>query len=98
MQITLEGKKFTAPSPKARAVRKAIEITEKVDFNNMKAADLDNLLGYIVDLFGKQFTLDDIYDGLDADKLIPTLMECLNGVVGTLGAKLEQFPNVQAGK
>ena len=98
MQITLREKNFIAPAPKARAVRKAIEITEKVDFNNMKAADLDNLVDYIVQLFDKQFTIDDIYDGLEADKLIPTLMDCINDVVGTMGAKLEKFPNAQAEK
>jgi len=98
MQINLGEKTYIAPAPKARAVRKAIEMTEKVNFNDMKASDLDNLVDYIVGLFGNQFTIDDIYDGLDADKLISTLMDCINGVVGTMGAKLDQFPNGKAGK
>jgi hypothetical protein len=93
MQIQLGDKSYIAPAPKARAVRKAIEITEKINFNNLKAIDLDNLVDYIVQLFDKQFSLDDIYDCLDADKLIPTLMDCINGVAGTMGAKLNQFPN-----
>lgn len=97
MNIKLNEKTYVAPAPKARMVRKAIEMTEKANFSNLKAADLDGLVEYVVDLFGRQFAVDDIYDGLDADKLIPTLMECINTVVGTMGAKLEQFPNGQAG-
>lgn len=98
MEIKLNDKTFIAPTPKARMVRKAIEITEKADFKNLKTVDLDYLTNYAVDLFGKQFTLDDVYDGLDAEKLIPTLMDCISNVVGTMGAKLEQFPNAQTGK
>lgn len=97
MEICLSNKTYIAPVPKARMVRKAIELTEKTNFNQMTAKDLDYLVGYVVDLFDKQFTLDDVYDGLDANKLIPTLMDCINTVVGTMGAKLEQFPNAQTG-
>lgn len=93
MNIVLEDKTYVMPSPKARMVRKAIEITEKTNFDELKASDLDVLINYIVDLFGKQFTIDDVYDKLEASKLIPTLMECINRVVGTMGGKLEKLPN-----
>ncbi len=33
------------------------------------------------------------YDGLDADKLIETLNSSINGIVGNLGNKLNEFPN-----
>jgi len=98
MQIVLNDKTFVAPSPKARAVRKAIELTKNIDFNDLAPENLDTLVGYVVDLFDKQFTIDDVYDGMDAEQLIPTLMECISSVVGKIGAKLEQFPkNVSAG-
>jgi hypothetical protein len=88
-----EKKMYIAPSPKARIVRNALAMTEIIDTKNMKTADVDSLMNYIVDLFGRQFTIDDIYDGLDADKIQSTLLECVGGIVGTMGAKLEQFPN-----
>jgi len=93
----LIDKIFVAPAPKARMVRRAIEITENMDLHHMTTSDLDSLVDYVVSIYGKQFTIDDVYDGIDADNLIPTLMECLNGVVGKMGAKLEEFPNGQAG-
>jgi len=92
MEIILNKNTYIAQSPKARMVRKAIEMTETTNFNTMKTSDLDNLVGYVVDLFGKQFSIDDVYDGLDADKFLPTLMDCINNVVGTMGAKVEQIP------
>ncbi|AFK87416.1 MULTISPECIES: phage tail assembly chaperone G [Thermoanaerobacterium] len=98
MEITLNNKTYIAPATKARVVRKAIEITEKINFNEIKTKDLDNLIDYVVELFGRQFTIDDVYDGLEANKLIPTIMDCIKGVVGEVGAKLEQFPNAQTGK
>jgi len=94
MQLIFNDKTYIAPPAKGRMVRKAIEMTEKTNFNDLKSADLDNLVDYVAKLFGDQFTIDELYDGLDADKLIPTIMECINSVVGQIGAKAEQFPNV----
>lgn len=97
MQIVLNDKTFIAPSPKARMVRKAIELSETMNVNDMKVADVDALVGWLVDLYGKQFTIDDVYDGLDAEKLMPTLFDAVDSVVGTMGAKLEQLPNARTG-
>ena len=97
MEIILNGKTYIAPAPKARMVRKAIELTEKTNFKDMKAAEFDNLVGFVADLFGNQFTIDDVYDGLDANKLLPIILDCINKVVGSVGAKVEQFPNGQTG-
>ena len=93
MNIKLGDKTFAVSKIKSRMVRKAIELTEKINFNNMKASDLDSLIDYMVELYEKQFNIDDVYDGLEANQLIPTLMDCINSVVGTMGAKLEKFPN-----
>jgi hypothetical protein len=75
-------------------LRKAIEINENIDFNNLKTKNLDGLVDFVVELYGNKFTRDDFYDGLDADKLIETLNNSINGIVGTMGNKLKEFPNV----
>lgn len=59
----------------------------------MKTKDLDGLVDFIVELYGNKFTRDNFYDGLDADKLIETLNNSINGIVGNLGNKLKEFPN-----
>ena len=81
------------PKVKTRMLRKAIKINENIDFNNMKTKDLDGLVDFIVELYGNKFTRDNFYDGLDADKLIETLNNSINGIVGNLGNKLKEFPN-----
>ncbi|APM39926.1 phage tail assembly chaperone G [Clostridium kluyveri] len=93
MQIVLNDKTYVMPRVKTRILRKAIEINENIDFNNLKTKDLDGLVDFVVELYGNKFTRDDFYDGLDADKLIETLNNSINGIVGNLGSKLNEFPN-----
>jgi len=89
VEIKLNGKTYVADTVKARAFRKAIEITEQIDFNKLKTKDLDTLIDFVVDVYGKQFTRDELYDGLDADKLISTLSESIGGIVSGVAEKLE---------
>ena len=93
MEILLNDKTYVMPRVKTRILRKAIEINENIDFNNLKTTDLDGLVDFVVELYGNKFTRDDFYDGLDADKLIETLNNSINGIVGNLGNKLNEFPN-----
>lgn len=93
MEIVLNNKTYVMPKVKTRMLRKAIEINENIDFSNMKTKDLDGLVDFIVELYGNKFTIDNFYDGLDADKLIETLNNSINGIVGNLGNKLKEFPN-----
>jgi hypothetical protein len=89
MQITLfingEEKTFTVPFVKARMFRRALEITKKYDLNDVNVETLDVLVSYVVELFNNQFTIDDVYDGIPADKLISTILDCINSVVGVAG-------------
>lgn len=93
MEISLNNKTYIMPKVKTRMLRKAIGINENIDFSNMKTKDLDGLVDFIVELYGNKFTRENFYDGLDADKLIGTLNNSINGIVGNLGSKLKEFPN-----
>ena len=89
MDLKLNDKTYVASAVKARMFRKAIEISEKINFEKMKAKDLDELIDFIVELYGKQFTRDDLYDGLPAEKLTSTLSESINGIVSGVAEKIE---------
>ncbi|CAI3674163.1 phage tail assembly chaperone G [Clostridium neonatale] len=93
MDIVLNYKTYVMPKVKTRMLRKAVEVNEKIDFNNLKTQDLDELIDFVVSLYGNQFTRDEFYDELDADKLIETLNNSINGIVGTMSDKLNEFPN-----
>ena len=93
MDVVLNDKTYVMPKVKTRMLRKAVEVNEKIDFNNLKTQNLDELVDFVVSLYGNQFTRDDFYDELDADKLIETLNNSINGIVGTMSDKLNEFPN-----
>jgi hypothetical protein len=87
MEITLEsqGKEstFTAPFISTRMLRRTLEVQEKVA-QGMDLKGLDALVDYLVELFGRQFTRDDLYDGLPAHQLVATATACIQQVVNEL--------------
>jgi hypothetical protein len=89
MQITLKikgkDKTFITDFISARMVRRTIEVSKGINFNDMSPEELDQMVGFIVELFSHQFTIDDVYDGLPSKQLIPTMMNCINEVVGEMG-------------
>lgn len=88
MNITLKlgnkDKTFTTSFISARMLRRTIEVAQGVNFENITPEELDKLIDYIVELFSSQFTRDDVYDGLSSKDLIPTIINCINGVVGQM--------------
>ncbi len=88
MEIILKkdkkDKAYTTGFISARMVRRTIEVSQGVDFDNISPEELDKLIDYIVELFGNQFTRDDVYDGLQSKDLIPTITKCINEVVGEM--------------
>ena len=88
MEIILKkdkgDKAYTTCFISARMVRRTIEVSQGVDFDNISPEELDKLIDYIVELFGSQFTRDDVYDGLQSKDLIPTITKCINEVVGEM--------------
>jgi hypothetical protein len=87
MEITLksQGKEstFTAPFISTRMLRRTLEVQEKVA-QGMDLKGLDALVDYLVELFGRQFTRDDLYDGLPAHQLVSTATACIQQVVNEL--------------
>ncbi|MDX1769887.1 MAG: hypothetical protein R3328_00030 [Planococcaceae bacterium] len=79
MNITLvkngETKTYTQLFVSARYMRKALELRIEMDLNNLSLEDVDTVVNFVVDVFGKQFTSDDVYDGLSYDELINTVFE-----------------------
>jgi hypothetical protein len=73
-------------------IRKAMQLTEEINFDRLSVEDLDKLVQFIVELYGNKFTIDDVYENLDAQELVPTLNKCINALMGTFAEKMEQMP------
>ena len=84
LRIDNEERAFTADFVSARMLRKTIEIAKTVNFEDISAEELDSLVGYLVQLYGKQFTVDDVYDGVSSAALIPLLTQSIQEVVNGL--------------
>lgn len=82
LRIGGKDKSFTADFISARMVRRTIEVSEGINFESLKPEELDKLIDYIVELFGNQFTRDEVYDGLSSKDLLSTITNCINEVVG----------------
>ncbi|AGL03658.1 phage tail assembly chaperone G [Desulfoscipio gibsoniae] len=88
MEITLkvadQNKTYTTNFISARMVRRTIEISKDINFENISPEELDKLMDYITELFGGQFSRDDLYDGLPSQELLPAITGCINEVVGRM--------------
>lgn len=75
-------KTFVSNFISARMLRRTLEISKKVNFNDMSPEELDTMVDFIVEIFKGQFTRDDVYDGIASKELIPTITKCINEIVG----------------
>lgn len=98
MQIVLkidgEAKTFTTPFISARKLRNTMEIGEKFT-ENITMETLDEIVDYIVDIFGNQFTRDQLYDGMASKNLIDTALRCISEVTGDLNINLQEINEIE---
>lgn len=92
MELKLGKNTYKLGTVKAKMIRKAIQMTEEINFDKLSVEDLDKLVQFIVELYGNKFTIDDVYENLDAQELVPTLNKCINTLMGTFTDKMEQIP------
>jgi hypothetical protein len=98
--IAGKPKDFVAPFISARALKTTIKLANLFDADNITEDSFDVIVEYIVNLYGKQFTMDELYDGISSEELISTFMECVNEITGQLTKKLNSIsdPNAPGGK
>lgn len=68
---------------KGSLVKKAIDIGAELEKDNeVNSKVIDKLANFAVELYGKQFTRDELIDGTDASELITLLTSILSIVMG----------------
>ncbi|MEJ9151070.1 phage tail assembly chaperone G [Bacillus smithii] len=82
LYIDDKEKTFMAPFVPTRIVRTVLEMQTRMDFNNLKPDEMDELVNLICNVFKNQFTIDQFYDGLPADEFQQTMIKVLNAVSG----------------
>jgi hypothetical protein len=95
MEITLiideKEKIFIAPFIKARMLRTTMGMSNEFNSGNFTVESLDKIVDYEVKLYGEQFTVDQLYDGFPANKLVNKVLDDMNSVMGTMDNKIKNI-------
>jgi len=94
LRIGETEKTFMATEIKGRMLRKAIEF-QSLKESAFTVDTLDSMVNFVVEVFENKFTLDDVYDGIKIEDIMPEMMRCVQEVIQRFGSKMEQFPNGQ---
>lgn len=63
-----------------KLVKRAIQLMKSFDADTMTEEDVDKIAQLVVEVFGNQFTLEQLNDGADVSEMIT----CLNAIVSKL--------------
>ncbi|KNF06983.1 hypothetical protein CLPU_38c00030 [Gottschalkia purinilytica] len=92
LRIDKKDKTFNQDFISARMLRKTLELSKEVSKGELYEKEIDNIVKYLVELYGNQFTFDELYDGFPASELVDKVIKDMNKVVGKLDEKLEDMP------
>jgi hypothetical protein len=102
MKITLiikdKEKNFITPFIPTKILRKTLNLQKTKNLNDVTAELLDELVEYLVELFGNKFTSDEFYEGYPSSGALPLVTACFNEVMnGAIEATKDlQDPNEEA--
>jgi len=88
----VEVRTFVANKPKALLVRRATEIEKEVDFSHFTPETLDIAVDFICQIYNNKFTRDELYNGLESDKLFSTYSKSVEEVIHGVTSILDTFP------
>lgn len=71
---------FTTPHVSAIHFRKLMEYDQTIDYMNMSLENTDELAGFVCSVFGDQFTVDDLYEGVSSYQLMPLFLDVFSFV------------------
>lgn len=93
-----ESKTYKAPNPSLAIMRSALVLLNG-EVKSTQIEDMDKQVDFLVELFGKQFTTEDVWSGLPLESAQKTFYDCVNPLLETMGLKLQQIPpNQKAAK
>ncbi|MGG3800463.1 phage tail assembly chaperone G [Metabacillus fastidiosus] len=80
-----EDKRFVSPSfIKGVLFRQASDIATAIENNAEENFDLDTTLQFVCDVYGNQFDINQLENGIDARAMMKTLYAVVNFVVGNV--------------
>lgn len=90
LKIDNKEKVFTTSFINGKRLRETLAISEKIG-KALTPKDLDELVEYEVNLYEKQFTVDEFYEGIDSTAILSKVLGDVNTVINGLHGKLQDF-------
>ncbi|WP_034438547.1 phage tail assembly chaperone G [Clostridium ihumii] len=92
MKITLliggKEKTFIAPFVSTRRLKETLALSKLME-KGVNSDSIDTLGEYMVAVYGKQFTIDELLDGFPANEFIDKVVEDMEKVIGSFEKKLK---------
>lgn len=91
LEIDGEIKIFTCTKIKGILLRKTAAISKVFDSMSKSITDekIDELVDYIVDVFGSQFTRDEYYNGTDIEDVVNNIQNVAFEIMERAGSKIK---------
>ncbi len=65
-----------------KMLKKAVKLSKEVDFEQLKAEDIDQVAGLVVEVFGDQFTIEDLDNGADVSEMLVVIQNIVSRANG----------------
>ena len=56
-----------------KMLKKAVKLSKEVNFEDLKAEDVDQIAGLVVEVFSDQFSLEDLDNGADVGEMLAVI-------------------------
>lgn len=91
LEINGEIKRFVCTKVKGILLRKTVSVIKVfTDMDKgMNEENLDNLVDYMVDVFGKQFTREEFYNGVELDDVIVKIQKTAETIMEMVTSKIK---------
>lgn len=76
------NKTFKSPFLNGYMFRKTMEMSNLTNEGQDGAKVSDDMVDYIVEIFGNKFTREEFYEGIEGNKILDTFTKCINEVMG----------------
>lgn len=91
LEINGEIKRFVCTKVKGILLRKTVSVIKVfTDMDKgMSEENLDKLVDYMVDVFGKQFTREEFYNGVELDDVIVKIQKTAENIMEMVTSKIK---------
>jgi len=80
LTLNLDGKEktYTWSRPKGKLIRDVMALKSSINLDDIQQDDLDKIVTFVADeVFCKQFTMEDVYNGLYYDELLVKMFDII---------------------